>query len=60
LKNVKDPTDIKAVKDYLEKTPVPSVQTIRFSPASHVGLRESDVVIVEFKQRVWTKADPVP
>jgi branched-chain amino acid transport system substrate-binding protein len=60
LKNVKDPTDIKAVKDYLEKTPIPSVQTIRFSPASHVGLKESDVVIVEFKQRVWTKADPVP
>jgi branched-chain amino acid transport system substrate-binding protein len=59
LKNVKDPTDIRAVKAYLESTPVQSVQTIRFSPTSHVGLQESDVVIAELKNDTWVKADPV-
>jgi branched-chain amino acid transport system substrate-binding protein len=59
LKNVKDPTDIKAVKSYLETTPVQSVQTIRFSPSSHVGLKETDVSIVELKKDTWVKADPV-
>jgi ABC-type branched-subunit amino acid transport system substrate-binding protein len=59
LKNVKDPSDARAVKRYLEATPVNSVQTIRFSPTSHVGLKESDVIIAELKNGVWAKADPI-
>ena len=59
LKTVKDPTDIKAVKAYLEATPLQSVQTIRFSPTSHVGMRETDVIIAELKKDTWVRADPV-
>jgi branched-chain amino acid transport system substrate-binding protein len=59
LKTVKDPTDIKAVKAYLEATPLQSVQTIRFSPTSHVGMRETNVIIAELKKDTWVKADPV-
>lgn len=59
LRNVKDPTDFKAVKHYLETTPIESVLTLRFSPTSHVGLTVSDVAIVELKDGTWSKADPI-
>jgi len=53
------PTDFAAVKKYLETTPIPSVHTQRFSPTNHVGLDASSVIIVELKDGVWVKADPV-
>lgn len=59
LKTVKEPTDVKTVKAYLEATPLQSVQTIRFSPTSHVGMTASDVIIAELKKDTWVKADPV-
>jgi branched-chain amino acid transport system substrate-binding protein len=59
LRNVKNPADPKAVKDYLQNNPIPSVQTIRFSKTSNIGLSEADMVIVELKNGIWVKADPV-
>jgi branched-chain amino acid transport system substrate-binding protein len=59
LRNVKNPADPKAVRDYLQSNPVPSVHTIRFSKTSNVGLNEADMIIVELKNGVWVKADPV-
>jgi branched-chain amino acid transport system substrate-binding protein len=59
LRNVKNPADPKAVKQFLETTPIPSVHQIRFSKTSHVGLSEADLMIVELKNGVWVKADPV-
>jgi branched-chain amino acid transport system substrate-binding protein len=59
LQNVADPSNYPAVKKYLESTPIPSVQTVRFSPTNHVGLDASAVMIVELKNGRWVKADPV-
>jgi branched-chain amino acid transport system substrate-binding protein len=59
LRNVPNPADFPAVKKYLETTPIASVRTEHFSPTSHVGLGSSSVIIVELKDGVWTKADPV-
>jgi branched-chain amino acid transport system substrate-binding protein len=59
LRNVKNPSDPKAVKDYLQNNPVPSVHTIRFSKTSNVGLSDADMIIAELKNGVWVKADPV-
>src|SRR5690606_15275794 len=59
LRNVHTPSDAKAVKQFLQSHPIPSVQTIRFSPTSNIGLDESDVVIVELKNGQWSKAAPV-
>jgi len=53
------PDDYEAVKKYLESTPIPSVHTQRFSATNHVGLDVSSVIIVELKDGVWVKADPV-
>ena len=53
------PTDFAAVKAFLESTPIPSVHTQRFSPTNHVGLDASSVIIVELKDGIWVKADPV-
>jgi branched-chain amino acid transport system substrate-binding protein len=54
-----NPSDFAAVKKYLESTPIPSVHTQRFSPTNHVGLDAKSVIIVELKDGVWGKADPV-
>jgi hypothetical protein len=59
LRNVENPADPKAVKTYLQTHPIPSVQTIRFSKTSNVGLSDADMMIVELKKGVWVKADPV-
>jgi branched-chain amino acid transport system substrate-binding protein len=59
LANVKDPSDAQAVKGFLEKTPIESVQRIKFTADSHVGLTEKDVAIVEYKDGAWLNADPV-
>lgn len=60
LENVKDPSDPKAVKSFLESAPkIESIQDVRFSAKSHVGMDESDVIIVELKNNAWVKADPV-
>lgn len=59
LRDVKDPADAEAVKKYLETTPIKSVHDQRFSPTNHVGLDASDMMIVELKDGVWVKADPV-
>jgi hypothetical protein len=59
LTNVADPKDADATKAFLESTPVKSVQTIRFSKTSHIGLGANDVAILEFKQGRWVKADPL-
>ena len=59
LRNVKNPGDFAAVKKYLESTPIPSIQNQRFSPANHVGLDASKVMIVELKGDSWVKAEPI-
>lgn len=59
LRKVKNPKDVKAVKAFLESTPIPSVLNLRFSPTNHIALTKADVAIVELKNGVWTKADPV-
>lgn len=59
LTNVANPTDNQAVKKFLESTPIESVQHLKFSPDSHVGLTEKDVVIVEYKNGGWVSAAPV-
>ena len=59
LRDVADPADAKAVRSYLETTPIHSVQTIRFSPQRHIGLGAADLAIVEWKDGAWVKAAPV-
>jgi branched-chain amino acid transport system substrate-binding protein len=59
LRNVKNPSDAAAVRTYLETTPIPSVQTLRWSKDRHVGMSADDVSILEYKSRKWVKADPV-
>jgi branched-chain amino acid transport system substrate-binding protein len=59
LRNVADPTDAKAVRHYLETTPVDSVQTVHFSPTSHIGMGVNDLAIVEWKDGHWIKANPL-
>jgi branched-chain amino acid transport system substrate-binding protein len=59
LQNVADPTDPKAVRQYLETTPIRSVQTLRWSAQNHVALGASDTVLVEQKRGVWAAADPL-
>jgi branched-chain amino acid transport system substrate-binding protein len=59
LEKTPDPKDYPAVKKFLESTPIESVHTQRFSPTNHVGLDASSVIIVELKDGVWVKADPL-
>jgi branched-chain amino acid transport system substrate-binding protein len=59
LRNVDNPADPAAVRDFLEKTPVRSTQPLRFSKTSHVGMTSSDIAILEFKNGRWVKADPL-
>ena len=59
LTKVDNPTDVPAVKKFLESTPIESLHRIRFSPTSHVGMGASDVIIAEFKNNEWRMADPV-
>jgi branched-chain amino acid transport system substrate-binding protein len=59
LRNIDNPADAKAVRHFLESTPIRSFQTIRFSPESHVGMGTQDLAIVELKNGGWAKADAV-
>jgi branched-chain amino acid transport system substrate-binding protein len=59
LTHVGDPKNPDAVRDFLESTPIKSVQTIRYSKSSHIGLHAADIAILEFKQGRWVKADPL-
>ena len=59
LRDVADPTDPKAVKQYLETTPIPGVQTLRWSAQNHVALGPADTILVEHKRGVWAAADPL-
>jgi branched-chain amino acid transport system substrate-binding protein len=59
LRNVANPTDAKAVRHYLETTPIESIQTVHFSPTSHIGMNASDVAVVEWKDGHWIKANPL-
>jgi hypothetical protein len=59
LKNVPDVKNPAAVRKFLESTPIQSVQTIRFSNTSHIGMGTSDIAIVEYKGGKWVKADPL-
>jgi len=59
LAHVKDPNDPAAVKAFLEHTPINSVQTIRYAPDNHVALKADNMIVVEYKNGRWTKADPL-
>jgi branched-chain amino acid transport system substrate-binding protein len=59
LRNVDDPTNAVSVREFLERTPIKSVQTIRWSKDSHVGMTVDDIAILEYKQGSWAKADPL-
>ncbi|MDH7799013.1 MULTISPECIES: ABC transporter substrate-binding protein [unclassified Beijerinckia] len=59
LNNVADPSNAASVKTYLEATPIQSLQVIKFSPTNHVGLDTSSVAVIELKDGIWTKADPI-
>ncbi|SFB34752.1 hypothetical protein SAMN04515620_14731 [Collimonas sp. OK607] len=59
LRNVENPADPKAVKTYLQTHLIPSIQTIRFSKTTNVGLSDADMMIVELKKGAWVKTDPV-
>jgi branched-chain amino acid transport system substrate-binding protein len=56
---VADPGNAQAVKAFLEKTPIQSVQTARYSPDSHIALKAANIAVVEYKGGHWTKADPL-
>jgi branched-chain amino acid transport system substrate-binding protein len=60
LRNVDDPTNAKAVRAFLETTPIKSFQTIRFSPKRHVGMGIDDLAILELKDGQWAKAGSIP
>jgi branched-chain amino acid transport system substrate-binding protein len=59
LRNVADPSDPVAVRDFLQKTPINSFQTIRFSAQSHVGMNENDVAVLELRNGAWVAAGPI-
>ena len=59
LRHVTNPGDARAVKQYLESTPIESLHSIRFAPQNPVGLGLSDVMLVELKAGRWVKAGPV-
>lgn len=59
LVNVNKPGDATAVREYLQSNAIKSVHTLRFTKASNVGLSESDIVIAEWKNGAWVKADPI-
>ncbi len=35
------------------------MQTIRFSPESHIALRAANIAVVEYKSGHWAKAEPL-
>ena len=59
LRDGPDPADAPAVKAWLEKTPIRSFQTLRFSPTSHVGMNETHAAILEYVGGRWVPAAPM-
>jgi branched-chain amino acid transport system substrate-binding protein len=59
LRNVPDASDPAAVRRYLQTTPIPSSQTLRFAADRNVGLTADDIAIVELKDGAWKRADPL-
>ncbi len=59
LRDGPDPADAPAVKAWLEKTPIRSFQTLRFSPTSHVGMNETHAAILEYVGGRWIPAAPM-
>lgn len=59
LAKVDDPGNAQATRAFLERTPIYSVQTIRFSPESHIALKAANIAVVEYKSGHWAKADPL-
>jgi branched-chain amino acid transport system substrate-binding protein len=59
LRNGPDTADAAAVKAWLEKTPIRSFQTLRFSPQNHIGMNETHAAILEYKSGRWVPAPPV-
>lgn len=59
LAKVDDPANPAAVKTFLEHTPINSVQTIRYAPDNHAALKADNMIVVEYKNGRWTKADPL-
>ena len=57
LRGVDDPKNAAAVRDFLERTPIRSAQTIRFSKTRHIGMEPKDIAILEYKGGRWVKAD---
>jgi branched-chain amino acid transport system substrate-binding protein len=57
LRGVDDPKNAAAVRDFLERTPIRSAQTIRFSKTRHIGMESKDIAILEYKGGRWVKAD---
>lgn len=59
LRNFPNPYDFPAVKRYLETTPINGTRFKGFSPSSHIGPGPDDIMIVEWKNGRWAKADPI-
>ena len=59
LRGVDNPNDPKAVRSFLEHTPIKSALTLHFSPDSHIGLKADSMAVVQYKDGRWTKADPL-
>jgi len=59
LENLPNPYDAKAAKHYLETTPIPSLQTLRWSATNHVAIGSADTTLVEQKNGVWSAPDPL-
>jgi branched-chain amino acid transport system substrate-binding protein len=59
LRKTPNPSDYPAVKKWLESNVVESVHNQKFSPTNHVGVDSSAVIIVELKDNVWVRADPI-
>lgn len=59
LRHAPNPYDFPAVKQFLETTPMEGTRFKGFSPSRHIGPGPADIMIVEWKNGRWTKADPV-
>jgi branched-chain amino acid transport system substrate-binding protein len=59
LRNVDNPRDAAATKQFLETTPISSIVPIKYTPERHVGTGPEIVAVVEYKNNRWVMADPV-
>jgi len=59
LRNVKDLSDAKAVKAYIESNPIESLLPMHFSPQKHTGLGPDAASVMDYKDGRWVQADPL-